>query len=108
MTYRVIIQPPASADMDAAYEYIRERSPEAAIEWYNGLLDACATLEELPTRCQLAPESRLVSAEIHQLHYGKRRNAYRILFIVREDEVRVLHVRHGAREHLKGDEIVLP
>lgn len=37
MKYRVIIQPPASADMDKAYLWIAERAPESATKWFNGL-----------------------------------------------------------------------
>jgi plasmid stabilization system protein ParE len=42
---------------------------------------------------------------IRQLIYGGRRGRYRILYVVRGKEVRVLHVRHGAQRRMSGDEI---
>ena len=56
MKYEVLIMPNAETEIDLAYEWISNRAPEAAIKWYNGMLDAVVTLETFPTRCPLAPE----------------------------------------------------
>src|SRR5512133_2047560 len=93
--------PSAAADLEAAYLWLAERSPEAAAAWYNGAVDAVLSLEAFPERCPLAPESDAFDHEIRQLLHGKRQHAYRILYEVTGQTVRVLHVRHGAREHLK-------
>jgi plasmid stabilization system protein ParE len=98
--YRVIIQPPAGADMDKAYLWIFEHAPESATKWFNGLEAAIQTLESFPQRCPLAEESQAFVLEIRQLIHGKRVGAYRILFTIVEDSVHVLHVRHGRRERL--------
>jgi len=99
--YEVLITASAESDLEEAYDWISEREAEAAAKWYNGVLDAFLTLETLPERCPLAPESRTFKREIRQLLHGKRQHAYRILFDVTGETVRILHVRHGAREHLK-------
>ena len=52
--------------------------------------------------CPLAPENDEFEEEIRELLYGKRQHRYRILFTIREQAVVVLHIRHGAREHIKG------
>jgi hypothetical protein len=52
----------------------------------------------------LAPESADFGHAIRQLLYGRRQHAYRILFDVAGDTVRILHVRHCAREYLKPGE----
>lgn len=101
MKYEVLISASAEADLEQAYCWLSERAPEAAVKWYNGLVDAVLKLEKFPERCPLAPESRAFKREIRQLIYGKRQHAYRILFDVSGETVRILHVRHGAREHLK-------
>ena len=101
MRYQVLITASAEADLDEAYCWLSERAREAAVNWYNGVLDAFLSLETFPERCPLAPESRAFKREIRQLLHGKRQHAYRILFDVSEETVRILHVRHGAREHLK-------
>ena len=56
-----------------------------------------------PTRCGIAPESEKSGEEIRQLLYGKRPHVYRILFIVRQDVVYVLHIHtgHGVQCNLK-------
>jgi hypothetical protein len=50
-----------------------------------------------------SPRSHLFEEEIRQLLYGRRRHFYRILFEVRNADqvVSILHVVHGAREHLR-------
>lgn len=96
--------PSAEAELEAAYLWLNERNPQAAAAWYNGALDAVLTLETFPERCPLAPESDAFDQDIRQLLYGKRQHAYRIIFDVVGHTVRILHVRHGAREHLRPGE----
>ena len=101
MSYKVVIDAGAANDAEDAYLYIANRSPGNAARWYNGLIDAMFTLEDLPRRCPIAPESRYLDREIRQLIHGN----YRILFTIdsAKKAVRILHVRHGARRAL-GEE----
>ena len=99
MSFKVEITAQAETELDEAYEWIANESPEKAVEWFNALVDAIQTLQNLPKRCALAPESETVGQEIRQLLYSK----YRILFIIRENTVSVLHVRHGARQYLPSE-----
>lgn len=91
-------------EIEEAYLYIRQDSPENAPRWRAGLLEAAATLETFPKRCPVAPENGPFEFEIRQLLYGR----YRLLFTVRDDTVVILHVRHGAREWMKADELNPP
>ena len=43
------------------------------------------------------PESEFLNVKIREIFHGHRHHKYRILFTVSENEVHVLHVRHGAR-----------
>jgi plasmid stabilization system protein ParE len=54
MKYKVIIQPPALADIEGAYRYIHERAPSRAPAWLDKLYEAMESLEELPKRCSRA------------------------------------------------------
>ena len=103
--FAVIFQPPAVDDLEAAYAWIFERSPQNAAKWFNGFVDAIQSLELNPCRCGIAPENDAVEPEIRQLLYGKRWNVYRALFTVTEDSVRVLHIRHAAREAMSAHEL---
>ena len=40
MTYKLIIQPSALADLDEAYRWVAERSPENAAHWFNRFVEA--------------------------------------------------------------------
>lgn len=104
MNYKVIVQPPAQRDIEAAYTYIRSFSEMYSKRWLNGLENAIASLSRFPNRCSKAPEGSAFDEEIYQLLYGRRNGRYRILFIIRGREVRILHVRHGARLPLSIDE----
>src|SRR5262249_6265009 len=104
MSYRVIIQPNAEAELDAAYLYRYAREPQAAARWFAGFVDAINSLAEFPERCPLAPENGHFPEEIHQLLYGNRRDAFRVLFTIQGDTVHVLHIRHGAQRYLHQEE----
>jgi plasmid stabilization system protein ParE len=95
--YSVEILPSAERDISDAYEWLAEQNPEAAVRWYNGLMDVILSLDLFPERCPIAPERKFLNREIRQAFHGRRYNKYRILFTITENTVHVLHVRHGAR-----------
>jgi plasmid stabilization system protein ParE len=105
MSYRVIIQPRAQLELEEAYRWISERSPGRAARWLDGMQHAIDSLETHPTRCPFAPESETSPAEVRQLLYGKRQGVYRILFLMGTDTVRIISIRHGARQRLRAEEI---
>jgi hypothetical protein len=70
MRYRVIVARGALAEAEAYAEFIRKRSNDdvASDLWWNGLLDAIFSLEQLPTRCPLIAEQADFSEPVHQLY----------------------------------------
>ena len=111
MLYRVDISPSALQDAEDAYLWIKRRAPGRASAWYEGLLEAINGLERMPARCPVAPESEDLGITIRQLLYGKKGNAYRILFAIGyddstgEDVVRIFRIRHSARLKATPEEI---
>jgi len=101
MVYPIEITLAAKTDVDETYQWLRRRSARRAAKWMAGLQQAIQSLENNPERCGLAPESDVFEEEIRQLLYGKRPNVYRILFVIRNSVVTVLHVRHAARPFLE-------
>ncbi len=101
MSFKVRITAQAETELNEAYEWIANESPDKAVIWFNGLVEASESLSAHPERCPRAPEGTDLDQEVRQLLYGK----YRILFILRDDTVYVLHFRHGAREYLRADEV---
>lgn len=105
--YNVIVQPPAMADIDAAYLYIREHAPRAAEKWLRGIQKTIDGLQFFPNAHALAREHKEFREPIRQTTYGRGTGVYRIIFVVRGDDVRVLHVRHGARQAMPDRELGL-
>ena len=102
MTYRVIIEPTADRGIREAFRGITEnRSPAAAIKWYNALEKKVQTLKSHPHRCPIAAENDKFPEEIRELLHGPRRQKYRIIFTVRQDAVHVIYVRHGAQDEIE-------
>jgi plasmid stabilization system protein ParE len=104
--HRVIITPDAESDLRKAASYIRRDNPRAARAWLKDARQRIKTLAQYPERCPLAPESTSFSEPIRVLFYGRgNRGTYRILFVLLEPLVFVLHVRHGAMQPLNPDDI---
>ena len=105
MIYRVLVQPSAFDDIESTYRWICDnQNPDAANSWYYNLQDALASLEKFPNRCVLAPESKILGRDIRQLLVGKQKN-YRVLFIVEEETVAILHVRHIRQARLDSESL---
>ncbi len=102
MPYHVELSTRALHDLDVLYFEKNVEESRAAWLWFNGLQDAVDSLESLPNRCPIAPESKTAGRELRQLLYGDKPHVYRIIFSVDEGlrMVKVFHIRHGARENL--------
>jgi plasmid stabilization system protein ParE len=95
--WNVIAELPAQRDIVEAHLWLAEQAPDAADRWFDSSYDTIGSLEIFPERCPLAPESEFFNSEIREIFHGRRQHKYRILFTVTENEVHVLHLRHGAR-----------
>ena len=102
MSYTVIIEERAKADIRAAALWMAQFSPEKATLWHFEIEEAILSLEEMPKRCPRARESQYFKREIRHLIFGK----YRILFTIEDETVRILHVRHSAQDYWHPDDDV--
>jgi plasmid stabilization system protein ParE len=106
MKYRIIIQPTAFNDLDETYLYLAKHySPESAGAWHRGCIEAMQTLADQPQRHVLARESAKLGVDIRQLLYRRHQSVYRILFTVEPTTVRVLCIRHAARDEIVDEDI---
>jgi plasmid stabilization system protein ParE len=106
MTFRVEILPEALANLDEITTYIAgDSSREQAERWLNSILAEIATLAEMPGRCALAPEAKVLGRPVRVLLHGPRNRAFRIYFEMDSgsETVRVLHIRRGARGPWSGE-----
>ena len=54
---RINIKPTAENDMARRFAQIECESPQNAVSWYLGLIDAIEKLDVLAERCPIAPEA---------------------------------------------------
>jgi len=105
-SYRIAVLEPASRDVQAQFDYIRQRSPTGAESWYDAYLTALERLKFDPIGASAAPESSHVEEDIRQVFFKTRRgHPYRILYTVVGDQVRVLRVRGTGQDLLGPEEI---
>jgi plasmid stabilization system protein ParE len=97
VAYRVVIMPSAESEIENAYQWMLTYQPPRATEWIRGLFETISSLSDMPARCGIAYESRFFHKEVRQLLFGTGRDGYRILFVIDNDEVQVLYVRHNAQ-----------
>lgn len=96
-THKVIIHRHAVADLEKYYRYVRQRGGNQASAWYQRFVDQLRSLERKPQRCPIARESKRVSLEVRELHFGRRPNVFRVLFTIDDDTVRILRIVRAQR-----------
>jgi plasmid stabilization system protein ParE len=97
MSYLAVLTPRAKHDLRTIHSYIFKQAPHAADDWLDRAEPAVDSLDRHPERCPLAPESLSFGKPIRQLLFGAgNRGTYRLLFVVADQSVYVLHVRHGS------------
>lgn len=92
--YRIEIKPTAENDLHRRFTQIEEESPQNAVRWYLGIIEAIEKLDQLAERCPLAPEDMDILRGIRHLIVGD----YRVLYVIEENVVSVLHIRHARHE----------
>ena len=97
MAYRLELTGEVADQVAEIHGWIAGQSPEQAARWYAGFYEAIGTLLTFPNRCPSAGDSGIDGLDTRLLLCGSRRNAYRILFAVDGEIIRILSVRHSSR-----------
>ena len=107
MKHTVIITDPARDQLIAtALWWTKNRSAEQAMRWYDGFLDALATLADSPNRHGLARENDRLPDELREFHYGlSSRPTHRAIFRIDGSIVRVLSIRHLAQADMEPEDL---
>lgn len=87
---KVLISGPAQSDLRAAFDFLKERNPRAAFAQMDDLMAMIRGLEDLSGRGRpgrISGTRELVC-----------RTGHIIAYVVREDDVVVLRVRHGRQD----------
>src|SRR3989338_122821 len=91
--FRVRITRTAEQDIEEAWTFIAQDSPEEAEKFIRRLEEQIETLERFPERCPLLPENEILGTGYCHLLYG----SYRGVFRIAGKTVYVLRVIRGAR-----------
>ena len=106
MTFRVILLDSARRDVAHIYDWIAARSQSGAGRWYSAFLDAASSLNVTHESCSVAAEDEEIGRGIRQRFFRTRRGGvYRILFVVIDNEVRILRIRGPGQGPVGRDEI---
>ena len=99
MRYQVRLTFKAERDIENVLRWFaEEHSSAAGAQWLSSLMARLNTLESDPARLPLAEESDDAGGEIRELHFGKRRGIYRLLFRIQGKTVYILRIWHSARQ----------
>ena len=108
MNYRIELTRAAKADRTSCFDFINARNPEGAIAWLAAFEDAVEALLTEPHYGE-APESQHHDETIRQKMFKTRHGrTYRILYLVREKVIYLLHVRGPGQDTMPRNEIRLP
>ena len=109
MTYNIILQPVAEADVEQIVGYLAERSPQGAATWRKAWNNLLVELRNRPESFGLAPESSHYKEEIrHALFKTRRGRTYRALFVIVDHTVHIIHVRGPGQDLVPPGELQLP
>ncbi len=108
MEYRVVITGPADRDFREHFAWIQERSIQGAENWRSRIIAGIRSLKSNPEGDALARESSAFPVPIRCLLIAQRRSAFRILYHVADDEVRVLAIRRPAQDLMGPDDLNNP
>lgn len=108
MKLQLVILPRAERDLEAIFCYIAERNSKGALRWLEAFKTASARTVDFPESHALAPEHHDSDREIRHFFFRtKRGHIYRGLFVIVEDELRVLRIRGKGQPPLTHDELEL-
>jgi toxin ParE1/3/4 len=101
MPYLVRLSGRAFRDLETIYEFIEADVSETAFKWFNDLSEAIYSLEHVPERGAITPESK----KLRHLLFGETPDTYRVIYTVdkRKQAVNILHIRHAARAQFSID-----
>lgn len=105
--YRLVTLAKAERDIDRTVAWLAERSPQGAQSWLVAFEKVCSRGLREPDSFGIAPEDELFSRTIRQCFFRTPHGqTYRILYLVVDNEVRLLRVRGPCQDLLTSEELM--
>jgi plasmid stabilization system protein ParE len=102
MSYLVQVLPAAELDAWKIFRMLNKKSRSGADRWYAAFLEATDELSERPERRALAPEAKRIQRPIRESFFKTPRGLlYRLIYLIVENEVRVVRVRAPGNRPLR-------
>ena len=106
MTYPVFLTRNAQRNVRGILSYLKQRSKRGAEAWHGRWMEVLNILKTTAGGCSLAIESGDHAIELRQTTFKTRHGLpYRAVFIVRDGECLILHVRGPGQDLIPPDEI---
>ena len=93
--YKVKIYPAAQMDLNDIVSYLNTLSPQAAIRYYDLLVEKIGSLVEMPERC---PFVRNIALKAKGYRYLIVEN-YLVFFVVKGDTVQIRRILYNKRQY---------
>ena len=100
MDYQISLTGRFTLHVQEIGDHIAKSSPASALRWIKELERQIHRLTKFPEEHAPARENKNHEIEPRQMLYGKGSHQYRVNFTIRQNEVIILDVRHGARVDL--------
>jgi plasmid stabilization system protein ParE len=106
MKYQVLALRRAEADVRHITRWLSQRSPQGAISWLDAYQQLIERLAKHADSCASALENADCNPALKQALFGTRSGrAYRAVFTIVGDQVRILRVRGPGQPPLQDDEL---
>ncbi|MCA9236265.1 MAG: type II toxin-antitoxin system RelE/ParE family toxin [Planctomycetales bacterium] len=107
MAYRIRVFPAAEQDADAIYCYLAKRSPAGAARWWQALQSALVEAAAAPEQCSRLADFDSSGCDVRQFLFKTPRGRYyRGVFVIVEQELRLLRVRGPGQPPLAPHETI--
>ena len=93
--YKVKIYSAAQKDFEEIIEYLNTLSPQAAIKYYDLIVEKINSLAQIPERCPLAKDLQLRVRGYRTLVIEN----YIVFYIIKEDLVQIHRILYGRRQY---------
>lgn len=93
--YKVKIYPAAQMDLNDIVSYLNTLSPQAAIRYYDLLVEKIGSLVEMPERCSFVRDIALKAKGYRYLIVEK----YVVFFVVKGDTVQIRRILYNKRQY---------
>ncbi|MHB8063551.1 MAG: type II toxin-antitoxin system RelE/ParE family toxin [Ruminiclostridium sp.] len=93
--FKIKIFPSAQKDLRDIVDYINSLSPQAAIKYYELIVEKVGSIADMPERCPLAKDTQLRLRGYRTLHVKN----YIVFYVLKSDVVEIRRILYARRQY---------